>query len=76
MAKKENLLALLAMAPFQGIDVGIDRKSPVNWRFFENYGTFPFTGKIEKVTYRPGELTEFAGSKWIDVLRAAGTKYE
>ncbi len=76
VAKKENLLALLAMAPFQGIDVGIDRKSPVNWRFFENYGTFPFTGKIEKVTYRPGELTDFAGSKWIDVLRAAGTKYE
>ena len=76
VAEKENLLALLAMAPFQGIDIGIDRKSPVNWRLFENHGIFPFTGKIEKVIYRPGELTEFAGSKWIDVLRAAGTKYE
>jgi arylsulfatase len=76
VADKENLLALLAMAPFQGIDIGVDRKSPVNWRLFENYGIFPFTGKIEKVIYRPGELSEFAGSKWIDVLRAAGTKYE
>jgi arylsulfatase len=76
VAGKENLLALLAMSPFQGIDIGIDRKSPVNWRIYETYGPFPFNGKIETVCYRPGDLTEFAGSKWIDVLRAAGTKYE
>ena len=76
VASKDNLSALLAMSPFQGIDIGIDRKSPVNWRIFETYRTFPFTGEIKKVIYRPGALTEFAGSKWIDVLRAEGTRYE
>ena len=64
------------MAPFQGIDIGIDRKSPVNWRLFETYGPFPFDGTLEEVRYLPGELADFAGSKWLDVLRSEGTKYE
>jgi arylsulfatase len=76
VAEREGLLALLAMAPFQGIDIGIDRKSPVNWRLFETYGPFPFDGALEEVRYLPGELTDFAGSKWLDVLRSEGTKYE
>jgi len=76
VAEREGLLALLAMAPFQGIDIGIDRKSPVNWRLFETYGPFPFDGELEEVRYLPGELTDFAGSKWLDVLRSEGTKYE
>ena len=76
VAEREKLLALLAMAPFQGIDIGIDRKSPVNWRLFEKYGPFPFDGAIEEVRYLPGELTDFAGSKWLDVLRSEGTKFE
>ena len=76
VAQQKGLVALLAMAPFQGIDVGIDRKSPVNWRLFEKNGTFPFSGQIDKVRYLPGDLTDFAGSKWVDLLRAEGTKYE
>ena len=64
------------MAPFQGIDVGIDRKSPVNWRLYERNGAFPFSGEIVKVRYLPGDLTEFAGSRWVDLLKAEGTKYE
>lgn len=76
VGEAKKLVALLAMAPFQGIDVGIDRKSPVNWRIFETHGTFPFSGQLDSVCYRPGPLTEFAGSNWIEVLRASGTKYE
>ena len=76
VAQQKGLVALLAMAPFQGIDIGIDRKSPVNWRLFEKNGAFPFSGEIDKVTYLPGDLTDFAGSRWVDLLKAEGTKYE
>ena len=76
VAERKGLLALLAMAPFQGIDVGIDSKSPVNWRLFEENGAFPFSGEIKKVRYLPGDLTDFAGSRWVDLLKAEGTKYE
>ncbi|MFE2560651.1 hypothetical protein ACFXGT_32495 [Streptomyces sp. NPDC059352] len=42
------------MAPFQGISVGIDRKSPVSWPLFERHRSFRFTGRLSSVTYRPG----------------------
>ena len=76
MASRKGLLALLAMAPFQGIDVGIDRKSPVNWEIYEKYRNFPYTGMLEAVRYLPGDLTDFAGSKWIDFLKEEGKRFE
>ncbi|MCH7788667.1 MAG: arylsulfatase [Acidobacteria bacterium] len=67
---------LMAMAPFQGIDVGIDRKSPVSWRLRELYGTFAYTGSLDSVTFTPGEYAPDAGPLWLDMLASAGTKYE
>jgi arylsulfatase len=71
-----GLVMLMAIAPFQGIDVGIDRRSPVSWDLHERHGTFPYTGSIQDVTYTPGESAPDAGSRWIDYLRQAGTRYE
>lgn len=76
VAQHAGLLALLAMAPFQGIDIGIDSKSPVNWRIFADFGNFPYTGLLHSVSYKPGDLSDFAGSKWIDFLKEEGRKYE
>ena len=45
------LLALLAMALFQGIDIEIDSKSPVNWEIYEKYRNFSYTGLLERVRY-------------------------
>jgi arylsulfatase A-like enzyme len=67
---------LMAMAPFQGIDVGIDRKSPVSWRLYEQHGTFAYTGSLGSVTYLPGDYAPDAGPLWLDMLVSAGTKYE
>ena len=75
-ASPKGLLALLAMAPFQGIDIGIDRKSPVNWEIYEKYRNFPYTGLLGTVRYLPGDLTDFAGSKWIDFLKEEGKRFE
>ena len=71
-----DLPVLTAMAPFQGIDVGIDRKSPVSWGISERFGTFPWTGTLYGVTYRPGEPAPDAGVRWLEILREAGTKFE
>ena len=71
-----DLPVLTAMAPFQGIDVGIDRKSPVSWAISERFGTFPWTGTLHGVTYRPGEPAPDAGVRWLEILREAGTKFE
>ena len=76
VAAERDLPVLTAMAPFQGIDVGIDRKSPVSWSIRERFGTFPWTGTLQHVTYRPGEMAPDAGIRWLDVLREAGSRYE
>ena len=46
---------LLGFAPFQGIDVGIDRRSPVVWSVYEAHGAFPYSGELIAVTYTPGD---------------------
>ena len=46
---------LFGIAPFEGIDVGIDRRSPVSWEIYERFGPFPYTGALDSVTYTPGE---------------------
>lgn len=39
--------------PLEGIDVGVDRRSPVCWDLYERRGTFAYTGALASVTYRP-----------------------
>jgi arylsulfatase len=72
----EGLIMLGAMAPFEGIDVGIDRRSPVSWALAERKGTFPFSGTLRAVTYTPGEAAPDAGSRFLDLLREIGMRYE
>ena len=40
----------MGQAPFEGIDVGIDRRSPVSWERFDSEGTFAWTGTLHSVT--------------------------
>ncbi|MCW2707154.1 MAG: arylsulfatase family protein, partial [Frankiales bacterium] len=68
----EGLPLLFPMAPFQGIDVGADRGSPVVW----GRGSFPYDGRIHSVTYTPGEHAPDSPAMLVDVLRELGKKYE
>jgi hypothetical protein len=43
---------LIGMAPFQGISVGVDRKSPVSWPLHERHGSLRHTVRLRSVTYR------------------------
>ena len=40
--------------PLDGFDVGLDRRAPVSWTLFNQYGNFPYTGTISQVTVTPG----------------------
>jgi arylsulfatase len=50
-----------AFLPYEGIDVGLDRRSPVSWELYSKYGSFPFSGVIHSVTYVPGEMAPDVG---------------
>ncbi len=71
-----DLPVLMAMAPFEGIDVGIDRRSPVSWEVYERHGVFAYTGTLHGATYSPGELAADAGVRFLDFMKEAGTRYE
>ena len=76
VGEARDLPALTSMAPFEGIDVGIDRRSPVSWEIYGRHGAFPWTGTLHSVTYTPGELAPDAGARWLDVLRESASRYE
>ena len=64
------------MAPFQGIDVGIDRRSPVSWELARAHGPYPYSGRIHGVTYEPGPPAPDAPVNLLEVLRTAGARFE
>jgi arylsulfatase len=64
-ASSGTLPQMIGMLPFEGIDVGLDRRSPVSWDLFQRRRTFPFSGRIRSVTYAPGELTGNVGPEAI-----------
>lgn len=45
----------LMLGPFEGLDVGIDRRAPVFWELYERHGSYRYTGKVKDVWIHPGE---------------------
>ena len=74
--KTQGLAMLIGQALFQGIDVGIDRRSPVSWERFSSDGTFAFTGKLRSVTYRPGPHAPGAGPERLEQLRKLAERFD
>lgn len=54
-----SVAMLIGMAPFSGIDVGINRGGPVHWEVYQRHGSFPYTGALRSVTYVPGEPADY-----------------
>ena len=75
-AEGDGFALLFPMAPFEGIDVGIDRRSPVSWDLYERHGPFPYRGALESVTYAPGEPAPDSPYVLIDMLRELGANFE
>ena len=69
VGRLEGLLGWTTDRPCEGIDVGIDRRSPVCWDIYERYGTFRFSGDLESVTYVPGAYAPDAIRRMAAALR-------
>jgi arylsulfatase len=67
-----GFVQLARFLPFEGIDVGIDRRSPVSWDLWTRHGCFPFTGDLSAVTYQPGELAPDAPSRLLEAALEIG----
>ena len=76
VAGLEGLVMLSSMAPFEGIDVGIDRRSPVDWELYERHRSFRYSGDLRAVTYRPGAFAPDAQSLHVEELREMGARYQ
>jgi len=75
-ARLPGVPMLFGMAPFEGIDVGIDRRSPVSWELFERFGAFPYSGTLVSVTYTPGEPAPDSPNGMLEMLRDLGRQFE
>ena len=76
VASAEGFRLLMAMAPFQGIDVGADRSSPVSWSVHERHGSFPFSGTLHHVAYQPGDPAPDSPENYLEMLRDWGRSFE
>ena len=75
VAEAGQVPRLMAMAPFEGIDVGIDRRSPVNWELYERKGVARFAARSIGSRSRPATSPPH-GSQYLQMLKEMGTKYE
>ena len=76
MAVLQGLPLLFPMAPFEGISVGTDRKSPVSWALWEQHGCFPYSGDLRSVIYTPGEPAPDSPARMLDLLQEMGARFE
>ncbi|WP_055591486.1 arylsulfatase [Peterkaempfera griseoplana] len=72
----ESVHQLIGMAPFQGISVGVDRRSPVSWPVHERHGAFRYTGRLSAVTYTPGEPAPDDPAAVARALKEAAASFE
>ncbi|GJM36950.1 MAG: arylsulfatase [Acidimicrobiales bacterium] len=64
------------VAPLEGIDVGIDRRSPVLQSLRDRYGAFPYSGTVRWARYEPGPRTPDWGADALDRARQIGLQFE
>lgn len=73
---------LYGMAPFEGITVGRDPRSPVSWELYERFGSFAWSAadggpaSLRAVTFTPGPSAPDAPDALFDMLRDMGRAFE
>jgi arylsulfatase len=72
----DGVAMLVGEAPFEGINIGTDRRSPVSWPLFERHGPFPYQGCLHQVVYRPGAPAPYDPEILVAPLRRAGAAFE
>jgi arylsulfatase A-like enzyme len=76
VAKSEPQPMLLFLAPFAGIDVGVNRGGPVHWDLHSRHRSFRYTGRLHTVTYTPGEQAPYDPQLVVSAARANAHRYD
>ncbi len=76
VALGEGFKPLFPMAPFEGIDVGCCRRSPVSWRIYEQHGVFRWTGDLDTVTYEALDPAPDSPMNFLDAMRDIAMQYD
>ena len=75
-ARLDDLWALVGMAPFSGIDIGINRGGPVHWDLYAAHGSFRYSGVLRSVTYAPGEAAPYSPAVLAELARDAADAFD
>jgi arylsulfatase A-like enzyme len=75
-ARLSGVRQFAGFLPFNGIDVGRDSRSPVDWELSQKRGTFAFTGQLRGVRYEPGEMAPDAPARRLEEARQIGLALE
>jgi arylsulfatase A-like enzyme len=67
---------LYGIAPFEGISVGRDPRSPVDWSLNQRFGSFPYSGALRSVAYVPGADAPDSPDNLFEIIRGMGLAYE
>jgi arylsulfatase A-like enzyme len=76
IGRLDSVAMLLGLSPFEGINVGIDRRSPVHWEVYQRHGAFPYSGLLHAVTYVPGPRAAYLGPLVARATRESTRVYE
>jgi arylsulfatase len=76
VTEERDVPMLYGMAPFEGITVGRDPRSPVWWDRHLTHGSFPFTGTQGPVIYTPGDAPPGTPADLVGILKKMGAKFE
>lgn len=72
----DDLWMLVDMAPFSGIDVGLNRNGPVHWGLYERYGSFRYQGDLRAATWFPGEFAAYDPEQVLAAQRESALFYD
>ncbi|HIW91871.1 MAG TPA: arylsulfatase [Candidatus Corynebacterium avicola] len=75
-AELENLWAFVGMAPFSGIDVGVNRGGPVHWGIYEEHGSYRYSGDLHSVRYVPGERAPYSPEVLAELAKDAADAFD
>jgi arylsulfatase A-like enzyme len=71
-----DLWAFIGMAPFSGIDVGVNRGGPVHWGIYEVHGSYRYSGDLHSVRYVPGERAPYSPEVLAELARDAAEAFD
>ncbi|MEI7591612.1 MAG: arylsulfatase [Actinomycetes bacterium] len=75
-AHLDDVPLLYGMAPFEGITVGRDPRSPVHWGLRERFGSFAYSGSLSSVSYTPGDDAPDSPDNLLEMIQTMGRAFE